>query len=179
MFNIKEERTKAARIIKIHKNRSKILKYIVKSPGVRYRELLRLTGLANGVLSYHLKILEESRGIKVNRDGIKMTRYYPKNIKPKEFHVIAYTRNSTSRQIIQLLLKQGHSTFKDIVKHTNKVPSTISWHLKRLENGKIISVSHKKLYVYRIRNKERVGKIVAKYANIEISRTPVINKRLS
>jgi predicted transcriptional regulator len=166
VFNIKEERTKAARIIKIHKNRSKILKYIVKSPGVRYRELLRLTGLANGVLSYHLKILEESRGIKVNRDGIKMTRYYPKNIKTKEFHVIAYTRNSTSRQIIQLLLKQGYSTFKDIVKHTNKVPSTISWHLKRLENGKIISVSHKKFYVYRIRNKERVGEIVAKYANI-------------
>ena len=166
MFNIKEKRTKAARNIKRNENKSKILNHIVKNPGVRYRELLRLTGLANGVLSYHLKILGESRSIKVNREGIKMTRYYPKNIKTKEFHVIAYTRNSTARQIIQLLLKQGHSTFKDIVKHTNKVPSTISWHLKRLENGKIISVSHKKLHVYRIRNKEKVGEIVAKYANI-------------
>ena len=166
MFNIKEERTKAARAIKINKNKSEILKHIVKNPGVRYRELLRLTGLANGVLSYHLKILEESRRIKVDRKGIRMTRYYPKNIKTKEFHIIAFTRNSTSRQIIQLLLKQGHSTFKDIVKHTNKVPSTISWHLKRLENVKIISVSHKKLYVYRIRNKEKVGKIVARYASL-------------
>jgi predicted transcriptional regulator len=166
VFNIKKERIKAARAIKINDNRSKILKHIAKTPGVRYRELLRLTGLANGVLSYHLKILGESRSIKVNREGIKMTRYYPKNIKTKEFHVIAYTRNSTARQIIQLLLKQGHSTFKDIVKHTNKVPSTISWHLKRLENGKIISVSHKKLHVYRIKNKEKVGEIVAKYANI-------------
>ena len=167
MMNIKDERTKAARTIKINENRSKILKHIAKTPGVRYRELLRLTRLTNGVLSYHLKILEESRSIKVNREGIKMTRYYPKNIKTKEFHVIAYTRNSTARQIIQLLLKQGHSTFKDIVKHTNKVPSTISWHLKRLENGKIISVSHKKFHVYRIRNKEKVGEIVAKYTNID------------
>ena len=166
MFNIKEKRTKAARNIKRNENKSKILNHIVKNPGVRYRELLRLTGLANGVLSYHLKILGESRSIKVNREGIKMTRYYPKNIKTKEFHVIAYIRNSTARQIIQLLLKQDHSTFKDIVKHTNKVPSTISWHLKRLENGKIISVSHKKLHAYRIRNKEKVGEIVAKYANI-------------
>ncbi len=163
MLNIKEQRTKAARTININENRSKILKQIVLNPGVRYRELLRLTGLANGVLSYHLKILEESRRIKVNRDENRVTRYYPKSIKTKEFHVIAYIRNSTTRQIIQLLLKQGHSTFKDIVKHTNKVPSTVSWHLKRLVNVKIISVSHNKFYIYKIRNKEKVGKIVAKY----------------
>ena len=94
-----------------------------------------------------------------------MTRYYPKNIKNKELHIIAYIRNNTTRQIIQLLLKQGNSTFKDIVKHTNKVPSTISWHLKKLENVKIISVSHNKLHVYRIRNKEKVAEIVAKYTN--------------
>jgi predicted transcriptional regulator len=166
VFNIKEEKSKAARTTMINENKSEILEHIVKNPGVRYRELLRLTGLANGVLSYHLKILEESRRIKVDRNGIRMTRYYPKNIKTKEFDVIAYIRNSTARQIIQLLLKQGHSTFKDIVKHTNKVPSTVSWHLKRLENVKIISVSHKKLYVYRIRNKEKVGKIVARYASL-------------
>ncbi len=165
MFNIKEEKTKAARTIKINENKSEILKHIAKNPGVRYRELLRLTGLANGVLSYHLKILEKSRHIKVDRNGIRMTRYYPKNIKTKEFDVIAYTRNYTARQIIQLLLKQGHSTFKEIVKHTNKVPSTVSWHLKRLENVKIISVSHKKVYLYKIRNKEKVGKIVSRYTN--------------
>ena len=164
MLNIKEQRTEAARTIKINENKSKILKHIVKNPGVRYRELLRLTGLANGVLSYHLKILEESRRIKVNRDENRVTRYYPKDIKTKEFHVIAYIRNNTTtRQIIELLLKQGHSTFKDIVKHTNKVPSTVSWHLKRLANVKIISVSHNKLHVYKIRNKEKVSKIVAKY----------------
>ena len=164
MLNIKEQRTEAARTIKINENKSKILKHIVKNPGVRYRELLRLTGLANGVLSYHLKILEESRGIKVNREENRVTRYYPKGIKTKEFHVIPYIRNNnTTRQIIELLLKQGHSTFKDIVKHTNKVPSTVSWHLKRLANVKIISISHNKLHVYKIRNKEKVSKIVAKY----------------
>ena len=163
MVNIKERRTKAARTIKINENKSKILKHIVKNPGVRYRELLRLTGLANGVLSYHLKILEESRRIKVNRDENKVTRYYPKAIKTKEFHVIASIRNNTTRQIIELLLKQDRSTFKDIVKHTKKVPSTVSWHLKRLANVKILSVSHNKLHVYKIRNKEQVCKIVAKY----------------
>ena len=168
MLNIKEQRTTAARTIKINENKSKILKHIVKNPGVRYRELLRLTGLANGVLSYHLKILEESRRIKVNRDENRVTRYYPKAIKTKEFHVIASIRNNTTRQIIELLLKQDRSTFKDIVKHTNKVPSTVSWHLKRLANVKIISISHNNLHVYKLRNKEKVCKIVAKYRKMVV-----------
>jgi predicted transcriptional regulator len=34
-----------------------ILTQIDKSPGIRYRELLRLTGLGNGALEHHLKIL--------------------------------------------------------------------------------------------------------------------------
>ena len=34
-----------------------ILKYIDRVPGIRYRELLRLTSLTNGGLEYHLKIL--------------------------------------------------------------------------------------------------------------------------
>ena len=29
-------------------------------PGIRYRELLRMTGLSNGVLSYHLRFLDNS-----------------------------------------------------------------------------------------------------------------------
>jgi hypothetical protein len=37
------------------------------SPGIRYRELQRATGFANGVLAYHLKILEKSRRMKVKK----------------------------------------------------------------------------------------------------------------
>ena len=35
-----------------------ILWYIDKAPGIRYRELLRLSGLTNGAVEYHLKTLE-------------------------------------------------------------------------------------------------------------------------
>lgn len=47
-----------------------ILEHIAKSPGIRYRELLRSTGLTNGRLEYHLKILERIHKLKVERlDG--------------------------------------------------------------------------------------------------------------
>jgi predicted transcriptional regulator len=53
-----------------------LLKHIEQTPGIRYRELLRLTGLVNGVLTYHLAALERANVIKVNRES-RMTRYYP------------------------------------------------------------------------------------------------------
>ena len=44
-----------------------LLTHIISAPGIRYRELLRLTGLSNGVLSYHLGALEKSYQIRVVR----------------------------------------------------------------------------------------------------------------
>ena len=50
-----------------HSTQDKIIKYVNEIPGIRYRELLRMTGLSNGVLSYHLRSLDNSRKIRVNR----------------------------------------------------------------------------------------------------------------
>ena len=54
---------------------STLLKHIEEYPGLRYRQLLRLTNIVNGVLSYHLKGLEKSNQIRVNRSKSKETRY--------------------------------------------------------------------------------------------------------
>jgi predicted transcriptional regulator len=63
------------------RKQSKVLKLILKSPGVRYRQLLRTTGLSNGSLSNILRKLENSRSIIVNRTANnRATAYYPKNI---------------------------------------------------------------------------------------------------
>ena len=45
-----------------------ILDNIRQSPGIRYRELLRLSRLTNGALEYHIKILEKTQKIKVDRE---------------------------------------------------------------------------------------------------------------
>ncbi|MGB7954431.1 MAG: hypothetical protein WCF23_10650 [Candidatus Nitrosopolaris sp.] len=43
-----------------------IITQIHETPGIRYMELLRLTGLSNRALEYHLGILEKSDRIKVD-----------------------------------------------------------------------------------------------------------------
>lgn len=52
-----------------------LLQLIYRHPGVRYRELLRMTHSSNGVLSYRLTQLERSQDINVNRNQ-RVTRYY-------------------------------------------------------------------------------------------------------
>jgi predicted transcriptional regulator len=146
--------------------RSKVLQLILKSPGIRYRQLLRLTGLSNGSLSFALKKLEKSKDIIVNRtSNNRATGYYPKNITTTEFHIISNLRNETQKRIVQFLLMQGQSTFYDIVNYTNRAPSTTSWHLNKLKNAELITSNshHGRPRPYKIRNRKSVAKIISKY----------------
>ena len=142
---------------------SKLLKHIDEYPGIRYRELLRLTDLVNGVLTYHLSLLERSTQIRVNRSKAKTTRYYPINITTQESEVIGYIRNEPIRRIISFILEHNICTFNEIVDYTNKAPSTISWHLKKLKDAGIISVQYGQYQLYRVTNREVVAEILYKY----------------
>jgi predicted transcriptional regulator len=141
-----------------------LLKHIEEYPGLRYRQLLRLTNIVNGVLSYHLKQLEISKRIRVNRSKSKETRYYPINTPDEEFDIIGYVRNEPSRKIISYLLEHHSCTFNEIVEYTNKAPSTTSWHLKRLKDAGVVSLRYYKQHqVYELANSETVAETLHKY----------------
>ena len=76
-------------------NRNTILIAIIQNPGIRYRELLRLTDLSNGVLAYHLKRIEKSRRIIVVRQNKKTTRYYSHGIPIGDVSIIGHIRHSS------------------------------------------------------------------------------------
>ena len=64
--------------------------HINNIPGIRYRELLRLTGLSNGVVAYHLSALEKSSQIRVDRQKEnRTTRYYSIIIPTQESDILA------------------------------------------------------------------------------------------
>ena len=66
-----------------------LLMHINNTPGIRYRELLRLTGLSNGVVAYHLSGLEKSSQIRVDRQKEnRTTRYYLINIPTQESDIL-------------------------------------------------------------------------------------------
>src|SRR5919198_6196650 len=139
-----------------------LLKQIEQNPGIRYRELLRLTGLVNGVLTYHLAALENTNVIKVDRES-RITRYYPVNISEKESAILKFVRHEPIRQIVLFILDHDMSTFNEIVDHTGKAPSTVSSHLKRLKEAGIVSVRYGECHLYRLVERDVVAEVLLKY----------------
>jgi len=139
-----------------------LLKSINNSPGIRYRELLRATGFSNGVMAHHLKKLEKSKRFKVRRYNRKSTRFYPLSTPTKELRVIDYISRRTPIQIVMFLSQHDSRTFKDIVQFTKKARSTLSWHLSRLGQGGIISVTVGRNRVYRLKNRDLVIRVMKK-----------------
>ena len=125
---------------RINSVQEKIIQFVNDFPGIRYRELLRMIGVSNGVLSYHLNLLDNSGKIRVHRVNNRVTRYFSHEVSSLESNVIGLLRQNTTRKIIIYILENGPSGFNDIVNHTKKVPSTVSWHLTRLKDANIIKV---------------------------------------
>jgi DNA-binding transcriptional ArsR family regulator len=140
-----------------------LMKQIEQTPGIRYRELLRATGLVNGVLTYHLSALERANVIKVNRES-RVTRYYPVSVSDKESAILKFVRHEPIRQILIFILEHDMCTFNEIVDHAGKAPSTVSSHLKRLRQGGVVLVRHGEYHqLYRVVERDLVGEVLSKY----------------
>lgn len=139
-----------------------LLRHIEENPGIRYRELLRMTGLVNGVLTYHLAALAKAGSVKVDRQ-VRMTRYYPANMPDSESSVLKFVRHDPIRQIVLFMLDHDLCTFNEIVGHTGKAPSTVSSHLKRLKEAGIVSVRYGEYQLYRLAEKDMVTEVLSKY----------------
>jgi DNA-binding transcriptional ArsR family regulator len=139
-----------------------LLRHIEENPGIRYRELLRMTDLANGVLTYHLAALEKADVVKVDRQS-RMTRYYPVSISDSESAILKFVRHDPVRQIVLFILDHDLCMFSEIVGHTKKAPSTVSSHLKRLKEAGIISVRYGEYQLYRLAEKDLVAEVLSKY----------------
>ena len=117
-----------------------VIDLIKKIPGVSYNEIVRETGLSNGVISHYLIKLMESG--EVEKEGIKRGKYFLRNVPKKDRKMITLLRNNTYNDIFKLLIKNSNDkkifTQNEISKIVNKSASTISVSLKDLQRNNII-----------------------------------------
>ncbi|GGM79006.1 hypothetical protein GCM10007108_16510 [Thermogymnomonas acidicola] len=90
--------------------REDISEAIRKNPGIHFRELQRMLGLAVGQLEYHLYRLEVEGRIFSRQDG-RYRRYFPGDEgTQRERTVLIALRNPDARKIVQALFRQDMST---------------------------------------------------------------------
>lgn len=145
--------------------KQKLVKIIKKNPGIKFREIMRATGMKNGVLSYNLGKLEKSETVQVER-GSRQTRYFPLEITKEESKVIKALRRQTPRDIITALIRKGDEglIFHEIVCEVKKSPSTVSLYLSQLVEDNVIKihlVNSKKNY--RINDRYVVDRLIEEY----------------
>ena len=147
---------------RLSESQSNILKVISQNPGIRYKELARQTGFANGVLTYHLNILEQIGYTNKFRHN-NITRYYPLNIPTHDLKIISHLRVHSEKDMILFILEHDFCSFSELVEYSKKAPSTISWHLKRLCQDGIVAVHSGEYNLYRIIDKRLVNQMLHKY----------------
>jgi predicted transcriptional regulator len=149
----------------IRRDRSeKLVDIIEKNPGIKFREIMRATGLMNGVLSHHLGKLEKSGSVKVKRDT-GLTRYYTLDISEDQSKIISALRQDTQRKIIHtLMVNKDGLEFSEIVNNVGKAPSTVSLYLSQLLENKIVQIFlEERKRKYKVLNRDTVDKLIEEY----------------
>jgi len=147
-----------------------ITEIVEKNPGIKFREIMRETGLKNGVLSYHARKLEESGSVKIDRKSGE-TRFYPLCVTEEESNLITSLRRDTQRNILLSLLDDESLTFNELVHKVRKSPSTVSTFLGKLVDENIVQIKLVELKkVYCLKNQDMVHEIIKKYNPVLLER---------
>lgn len=107
---------------------SQLTQIIENNPGIQFRQIMRSSGLKNGVVSHHISKLEKNGIIKVVR-GPRQTRFYSPKITEDESKVIKALRRQTPRDLLLALIQENGIGFTQLVKEVRKSPSTVSLYL--------------------------------------------------
>ena len=140
-----------------------IKEIIEKNPGIQFREIMRTSGLKNGVLSHYLGKLEKNGFIKVMR-GPRQTRFYPPKITEEQSVVIKALRKQTPRDLLLALIKNDGLEFSVLVKEVEKSPSTVSLYLSQIVQDGLVEIRFEKLRKrYYIKSKQLVDQLIEDY----------------
>ena len=122
--------------------RRKIYFQVRKQAGAHFREIERKSGLATGSVKHHLDYLARQGLIKAEKEGNNI-RYFPRDFRPENKKIMGFLRQKSIRDILLFILTHNNCYHEQIVESVNLAPSTVSWHLKKLQDANIIGFAKK------------------------------------
>ena len=140
-----------------------LLHIIEDNPGIKFREIMRSSGLKNGVLSHYLGKLEKNGLVKVMR-GPRQTRFFPPRVTEDESRVIKALRRQTPRGLLLALVKEDGLEFQELVREVKKSPSTVSLYLSQIVKDGLVETRIAELKKrYYIKERDLVDKSIEDY----------------
>ena len=118
--------------------RKNLYSLILKSPGLHFREIQRRTKMATGQLTHHLNYLQKVSLIVTRSDGEYLRYYADMQISDTERRVLELMRQKSVRRILLYLLEYKSCSHEQLVESSDLSPATVSWHIKKLVDSKIV-----------------------------------------
>ena len=160
-------------------NHEIVLDKITKFPGLRFYELKKETGFANGTLQHHVNSLVKIKKITAHYDNA-IPRYFVPDVDETSKVLIQRLSQNTTSKIIKLLLKKECQTFSQLVKYTKKSPGTVSLYKNKMVADKIIvgttedckNCKNSSMKIkYRLVEPEKVRSLVLEYGKTSVRRS--------
>ena len=144
--------------------RKKIYDITKKFAGCHFREIGRLSRLPTGTVKYHLDYLAK-HGLITSSKEDRNLRYFPRDFSSGNKKLMGLLRQKSIRKILLFVLMHDNCNHEQIVNYVKLSPSTISWHLRKLEESKAISSRKKgrKTYYSVLADKEEIVKLLIIY----------------
>src|SRR3990172_10488525 len=164
-------------IILENQNRKRIYSLVESNQGIHLRELQRRLEMPLTTLEYHLSYMEKKK-INYGEKESQFRRYYTKPLDPEDKKVLNALRQKKMQEIVFILLSNENVKYQFISDYLKLPYSTLSLYLKYLVDRGIIE-RQKIGYetVYRIRDEERVAKVLVAYRSSILDK--LVDKALS
>ena len=172
-------KTESLTIEDTQSNYENIVSHILRFPGLRFYQLKKEIGIANGTLQHHLSSLVKSGSVFIQYDN-STPRYFSNKIESDSQVIIKRLSQNTTSKIIRLLLKKECQTFSQLVKYSKKSPGTVSLYKNKLVTDRIIMGStdnckcnkkHGMKIKYRLSDPKKVRALVLEYGKSSLSKS--------
>jgi predicted transcriptional regulator len=121
--------------------RSRIYDFILKYPGSYLNEISRKLDIPKSTVNYHLNYLKK-KGLIISEPNGKRKRFYDSyEISKVEKRFLNLLLENVPCKIIMYLFSHPDSSQVEISKYLDKHPTTISFHIEKLNNADIIEIT--------------------------------------
>lgn len=122
--------------------RKKLYFLVKKLAGSHFRAIQRESGLSVGSVQHHLHYLVKKGMLKESRLHNTVV-YFPLDVTSNDAHILSLLRQEPIRKILLFLTIEKKPSQDTIARFVHSSPSTVSWHLKRLHEQRIITPEKK------------------------------------
>ena len=121
-----------------HPTRRRVHDAVVAEPGIHFQALARKAGVGRGTLDHHLRKLVAAGLVTVRRSA-GYTCYIAKGQVDRRLADAAPAlRSEGSRAVLQAVATRPGASSRDLAAHLGLAPSTVSYHLKRLNEAGLV-----------------------------------------